>query len=183
MAEGSIRAVVAYESMFGNTERVAHAVAAGLALEDVETSVLDVSGPPSVDVRDVDLLVVGAPTHAFSLSRPTTREEAVKQGARAAAAETGLREWIERLPVHDWQAPLAATFDTRVSKVRHLPASGSRRAAHLLTRHGCRIIGSPAGFLVRDVAGPLESREVERAIAWGRQVAVAAQNRLAVLHV
>lgn len=180
MSEGSIRALVAYESMFGNTERVAHAVAAGLALEDVETSVLDVSGPSPVDVRDIDLLVVGAPTHAFSLSRPTTRQEAVKQGGREAAAEDGLREWIDRLPTQSWRAPLAAAFDTRVTKVRYLPASASRRAAHLLGRHGCRMVGSPAGFLVRDVPGPLESREVDRAIAWGRQIAVAAQNRLAV---
>jgi hypothetical protein len=180
MSEGSIRALVVYESMFGNTERVAHAVAAGLALEDVVTTVCDVSGPLSVDVRDIDLLVVGAPTHAFSLSRPSTRQEAVKQGAREEAAEDGLREWIGRLPGHGWRAPLAAAFDTRVTKVRYLPASASRRASHLLAQHGCRMVGSPAGFLVRDVPGPLESREVDRAISWGRQIAVAAQDRLAL---
>src|SRR6185295_14731721 len=39
MGEGStIRALVAYESMFGNTERVAQAVAAGLGLEDIEAT-------------------------------------------------------------------------------------------------------------------------------------------------
>jgi hypothetical protein len=180
MSEGStIRALVAYESMFGNTERVAHGVAAGLGLEDVETTVLDVSGSSSVDVRDVDLLVVGAPTHAFSLSRPSTRKDAVSQGGREAAEPTGMREWISHLPSQGWHAPLAAAFDTRVTKVRYLPASASRRAAHLLGQHGCRMAVPPAGFLVRDVPGPLESREVDRAIAWGRQVAVAARNLLA----
>jgi hypothetical protein len=181
MSEGSmIRALVAYESMFGNTERVAHAVAAGLGQEDVETTVIDVSGSSSVDVRDVDLLVVGAPTHAFSLSRPATRKEAVGQGGRAAAEVTGMREWLSRLPTQGWRTPLAAAFDTRVTKVRCPPASASRRAAHLLEKHGCRMVASPVGFLVTDVPGPLESREVDRAIAWGRQVAVATQNRLAV---
>jgi hypothetical protein len=179
MGEGSIRALVAYESMFGNTERVAKAVAAGLGLENVEASVFDVSGPSPVDVRDVDLLVVGAPTHAFSLSRPTTRAEAISQGGRETAEDSGMREWIESLP-GDWTPPLAAAFDTRVSKVRYLPASASRRAAHLLAKHGCRLVASPAGFLVQGVPGPLESRQVEHAIAWARQVAVAAQNRLAV---
>jgi len=180
MGEGStIRALVAYESMFGNTERVAQAVAAGLGLEDIEATVIDVSGPSPVDVRDVDLLVVGAPTHAFSLSRPTTRTEAVSQGGRESAAATGMREWIEALP-QDSSAPLAAAFDTRVTKVRYLPASASRRAAHLLSKHGCRMVASPAGFLVQDIPGPLESRQVEHAIAWARQVAMAAQNRLAV---
>jgi len=180
MGEGSkIRALVAYESMFGNTERVAQAVAAGLGLEDIEATVIDVSGASPVDVRDVDLLVVGAPTHAFSLSRPTTRSDAVSQGGRKSAEGTGMREWLEALP-EDGSAPVAAAFDTRVTKVRYLPASASRRAAHLLSKHGCRMVASPAGFLVRDVAGPLESRQVDRAIAWARQVAVATQNRLAV---
>jgi flavodoxin len=184
MSERStIRALVAYESMFGNTERVAHAVAAGLGLEDVGTTVLDVSGSSSVDVREIDLLVVGAPTHAFSLSRPSTRKDAVSQGGRQTAEMTGMREWISRLPSQGWHAPLVAAFDTRVSKVHYLPACASRRAAHLLGQHGCRMVVRPAGFLVRDVPGPLESREVDRAIAWGRQVAVAAQNLLAVSHV
>jgi len=179
MGEGStIRALVAYESMFGNTERVAQAVAAGLGLEDIEATVIDVSNPSPVDVRDVDLLVVGAPTHAFSLSRATTRDEAVSQGGRESAAATGMREWIDALP-QDTPLPLAAAFDTRVSKVRYLPASASRRAAHLLSKHGCRLVASPAGFLVHDVTGPLESRQVEHAIAWARQVAVTAQHRLA----
>jgi len=180
MAEGSkIRALVAYESMFGNTERVAQAVAAGLGLEDIETTVVDVSDPSPVDVRDVDLLVVGAPTHAFSLSRPSTRTEALNQGGRNTAVATGMREWLEALP-HDWTPPLAAAFDTRASKVRYLPACASRRAAHLLGQHGCRMVAPPAGFLVQDVQGPLESRQVDRAIAWARQVAVATQHHLAV---
>jgi hypothetical protein len=42
------------------------------------------------------------------------------------------------------------------------------------------MVTAPAGFLVEGVEGPLESREVEHAIAWSRQVAAAAQNRLAV---
>jgi hypothetical protein len=67
-----------------------------------------------------------------------------------------------------------------VTKVRSLPASASRRASHLLAQHGCRMVGTPTGFLVRDVPGPLESREVDRAISWGRQIAVAAQDRLAL---
>jgi hypothetical protein len=90
-----------------------------------------------------------------------------------------LREWIEALP-DDGRPPLAAAFATRVTKVRYLPASASRRAAHLLGKHGCRMVAPPSGFLVRDVPGPLESHQVDRAIAWGRQVAAAAQNRLAL---
>jgi flavorubredoxin len=176
-AQPMIRALVAYESMFGNTERVARAVAAGLRLEAVDTTVLDVSHAKAVDLDDIDLLVVGAPTHAFSLSRPTTRAEAVRQGGRDTAVVLGVREWLGALPDTDRHL-VAATFDTRVSKVRYLPASASRRAARMLTEHGYRLISPPMGFLVHDVAGPLESREIDRAIAWSRSVALEAQHRL-----
>jgi hypothetical protein len=173
-----IRALVAYESMFGNTERVARAVAAGLRLEGLDATVLDVSHAEPVDLDDIDLLVVGAPTHAFSLSRPATRADAVRQGARDAAVAVGVREWLGALP-ETGRRPLAAAFDTRASKVRYLPASASRRAARMLAERGHHLVCPPIGFLVHDVAGPLESREVDRAIAWSRRVALEAQHRLA----
>ncbi len=179
MSEGSTaHAVVAYESMFGNTERVAHAVATGLRLEGFDATVVDVSKNPPVDLDAIELLVVGAPTHAFSLSRAATRADAVEQGGRADAAITGMREWLQSLP-EGGRAPLAAAFDTRVTKVRYLPASASRRAARLLAEQGCRLLSAPTGFSVHDVPGPLESREIDRAIAWARRVATEAQTRLA----
>jgi flavorubredoxin len=178
-AQPAVKALVAYESMFGNTERVARAVAAGLRLEGVDTTVLDVAHAADVDLADVDLLVVGAPTHGFSLSRPATRRDAVRQGGRTDAAALGMREWLETLD-EDTRRPLVATFDTRVTKVRYLPASASRRAARTLNDHGFHIVGSPTGFLVHDVSGPLESREVDRAIAWGRGVASESHSQLTV---
>lgn len=179
MSEGpTARALVAYESMFGNTERVAHAVATGLRLEGFDALVVDVSRNPIVDFAAFDLLVVGAPTHAFSLSRASTREDAVKQGGRPDAASVGMREWLHALPT-DWRPPLAAAFDTRVTKVRYLPASASRRAARVLADHRCILLSAPTGFLVHDVPGPVESREIDRAIAWARGVATDAHSRLA----
>ncbi|MGA8247801.1 MAG: flavodoxin domain-containing protein [Nocardioides sp.] len=173
-----IQALVAYESMFGNTERVARAVAAGLRLEGVDTKVLDVSHAKPVDLDVIDLLVVGAPTHGFSLSRPYSRADAARQGGREAAVEIGVREWLGSLP-DTGRNLIAATFDTRVSKVRYLPASASRRAARMLAERGHHLVSPPMGFLVHDVAGPLESREIDRAIAWSRSVALEAQHRLA----
>jgi len=174
----TMRALVAYESMFGNTERVARAVAAGLRLEGIDATVVNVCDSPSADLADVDLLVVGAPTHGFSLSRAVTRHDAVRQGGREDAEHHGMREWLGTLE-HTDRPILAATFDTRVTKVRYLPASASRRAARALTERGHRMVSPPMGFLVQDVSGPLESREVDRAIAWSRRVASEAQARLA----
>ena len=172
----TMRALVAYESMFGNTERVARAVAAGLRLEGVDTTVVNVARSEPVDLSGVDLLVVGAPTHGFSLSRHVTRHDAVRQGGRQDAEQVGMREWLGTLD--DERPLLTATFDTRVTKVRYLPACASRRAARELTHHGHRMVSAPMGFLVEDVSGPLESREVDRAIAWSRRVAHEAHHRL-----
>jgi hypothetical protein len=108
-----------------------------------------------------------------------TRHDAVRQGGRAEAEQTGLREWLGTL-ADDGRHLLVATFDTRVTKVRYLPASASRRAARELAEHGYRMISAPMGFLVQDVSGPLESREIDRAIAWSRRVAAEAQSRLAL---
>jgi hypothetical protein len=172
-----LRALVAYESMFGNTERVAGAVAAGLRLEGADTTVVDVAHSEPVDLADVDLLVVGAPTHGFSLSRPASRRDAVRQGAREDAECAGMREWLGTLE-HGDRPVLAAAFDTRVTKVRYLPACASRRAARELAKHGHQMVSAPIGFLVQGVPGPLESREVDRAIAWARSVAAEARTRL-----
>jgi flavodoxin len=172
-----LRARVVYESLFGNTEWVARAVAEGLRLEGLDVTVGDVRDTSATD--DHNLLVVGAPTHAFSLSRASTRQDAVKQGAPPETASTGLREWITALatPAHDEH--LVAAFDTRVRKVRHLPAAASRKAAHLLTKKGFELVVPPHGFLVEDVAGPLSEGQLQEATAWGRKVAVDAQHRLA----
>lgn len=172
--------LLVYESMFGNTAQVAQAVAMGLREGGIELEVVNVRDHPTPEkpADAVDLLVVGGPTHGFSLSRPTTRHDAVRQGAPLSAEEHGLREWIDALPSDDGHR-LAATFDTRVTKVRRLPKAAANRAGHLLRRHGYDVITKPSGFLVEDVSGPLVRDELQRAQAWGRDVATMATRRLA----
>lgn len=173
-----LKALLVFESMFGNTQAVAEAVAEGLRLEGLDVTVTHVHEAPAADRFDHDLLVVGAPTHAFSLSRPSTREDAVRQGAPASAADgTGLREWISAMREPRGER-LVATFDTRVTKVRRIPKAASTRAAKLLTRSGFRLVTRPAGFLVTDTSGPLEEGELERATAFGRSVGAAARDRM-----
>jgi len=176
------RALVLFESFFGNTERVAQAVAAGLRLEDWSVTILDVSEVSDTSLDGVDLLIVGAPTHAFSLSRTTTRTEAVARGGRASYAGRGMREWLDGLDTAQG-VRLAAAFDTRVSKVRHLPASAARRTARILRGKDYHLVLTPHGFVVRDVEGPLESHQVEDAVAWGRAAAREAQQARAALHI
>jgi hypothetical protein len=172
-----LRALVVYESMFGNTETVAECVAEGLRLDNVEVEVMEVGNAPMTIPEDVDLLVVGAPTHAFSLSRPGTRADAVRQGAPEARQQLGLREWLAAVvPPHPQLA--VAAFDTRVAKVRRLPKAAGPRAAKLARRRGFMLLTKPAAFVVDDIKGPLGAQEPEHAVEWGRIVA-----GIALLHV
>jgi hypothetical protein len=174
-----MKALVVYESMFGNTEKVAAAVARGLQLENVDTGLAEVGSATSDIASDVDLLVVGAPTHAFALSRPRTRADAVRQGAYAERARLGLREWLGSVRFDAARPPLLMAFDTRATKVRWLPKSAGPSAVHVGRRRGLEPVGKPVGFLVDDLRGPLLDGELERAAAWGRQLGVEGRDRIA----
>ena len=125
------KALVVYESMWGNTEKVARAVAEGLA-SALQVEVYEVTDAPGSPTQDVDLIVVGGPTHAFSMTRASTRQDARSQGADHGG-ETGLREWLDGLPSGE-PAQHVATFDTRVEKMRHLPGSAAKSAARVVHR-------------------------------------------------
>src|SRR4051794_29450005 len=164
----TMRALVVFESMFGNTEAVALAVADGLA-RSMHVDVREVSQAPASLPDDVDLLVAGGPTHAFSMSRPASRAAAVEQGASAERSAIGLREWLDDLGRTTVKAPVA-TFDTRVYKARRLPGSAARKALRVVRGQGIRTLGS-ASFFVEDTTGPLLHGELERAREWGRGLA------------
>src|SRR5512133_3481022 len=129
-----MRSLVVFESMFGDTETIARAIGDGLS-HTMRVIIVDVATAPRVG-EDVDLLVVGWPTHAFGMTRPNTRR-AVRQGGRATAADLGLREWLDELtPTNRVRA---APFDTRINK-RFIPGSAARSAGNLLRRAGVRLV-------------------------------------------
>jgi flavodoxin len=161
-----MKALVVYESMFGNTATVARAVADGLAGRFEVTLAEAHTGPVAAGT---DLLVVGGPTHAFGMSRPGTRADAVRQGA-AGAAEAGLREWLDGCPPLDGVP--AAAFDTRVPNP--LFGSAARKARRALRRLGARPVAPAESFRVAGTPGPLLDGEEARARAWAQAVAQAA---------
>ncbi|MEZ3159871.1 flavodoxin domain-containing protein [Microbacterium sp. BWT-B31] len=159
-----MKSLVVYESMFGNTHDIAEAIAIGLA-DTGDVDILDVSNAPT-DLAGVDLLVVGGPTHAFSMSRENSRSEAVSKGATDAST-TGIREWLDALPAQGPHPPLA-TFDTH-AKQRWIPGSAAKAAAKEAKHHGLRAVASES-FYVEGTEGPLAEGELERATAWGRSL-------------
>jgi len=163
------RAAVVCESMFGNTAALGREIGSELRDQGYDVDVWDVEQAPAPDSLDVDLLVVGAPTHAFSLSRPGTRADAVRQGADPARAHTGVREWLDvaEAPRHQ---PRLVCFDTRVTRVRHLPGSAARTAMRLGDKHHLGRRLAIESFYVEDVGGPLLEGELDRARELARDV-------------
>jgi hypothetical protein len=163
-----MRALVVYESMFGNTGLIAEAIADGLAVHgEVET--VEVGAAPVLLPAEVDLLVVGGPTHAFGMSRPGTRSNAKGQTeAPLVSPGIGIREWLEGIarPRHRVSS---AAFDTRIDKPR-VPGSAAAAAAKRLRRLGFHQAMSPESFFVVGGTGPLLPGEYERAHRWGDSV-------------
>ena len=170
-----MRALVVVESMFGNTREVARAVARGL-FPMIEVDLREVGHAPTRPGADVGLLVVGGPTHAFGMTRPSTRSDARADGALVVAApDVGLREWLAVLEPAT-PGTLVATFDTRVHRPR-LPGSAARGARKALRQRGFLPLDAPESFWVEGTTGPLLPGETERARAWGAALGRSARAR------
>lgn len=163
-----MRALVVFESMFGNTEKIADAIGQGLATQ-MSVDIVEVGTAPTEIGADTVLLVVGGPTHAFGMSRPQTRQEAVKQaGGDVVSRSRGIREWLAAVTR---SAPVpAVAFDTRVNK-RFVPGSAARAAQRRLRGKGFGSAGKPTTFYVEGTPGPLLEGELSRAREWGERLA------------
>ena len=163
------RALVVYESMWGNSEQLAQAVSEGVA-ELMPVDLTDVAAAPT-DLADVALVIAGGPTHGHTMSRPRTRRDARGHGALHGSIGIGLREWLDELP--DEHERWLAAFDTRVKTGLRLPASAARSAARVGRRHRFHSAAPPKSFYLLDADGPLAPGELDQARSWGRSVAAA----------
>lgn len=164
-----MRAVIITESLWGNTEQIAQQIADGLraARAALDVEVVPAAQDP-LDLAEVALLVVGGPTHAFTMSTPATRHGAIQQGA-TAIPDAGIREWIAAQPAAA-RPVLTATFDTRVVAPR-LPGSAAKKALKRLVRLGFQPAAEAETFGVHGYGGPVADGELARARAWGTQLA------------
>jgi Flavodoxins len=161
-----MKALVVYESIWGNTEKIARAIATGMD-ETMTVDIMDSESAPKT-VEDYDLVVVGGPTHAFSMTRSSTRQSAVAQQGAPRAPARGIREWLVEL-TPPGRPISAATFDTRVDKPR-LPGSAAKAAKRELRELGFEIAAKQESFRVHGYEGPLVDGELARAEQWGRDL-------------
>jgi hypothetical protein len=174
-----MRALVIYESMYGNTHLVADAIASGLfdraeltGLHLTQLTVVPLAEATPDMLETADLVVVGGPTHVHGMSRPSTRKAAVDAVHKTPAPEFGLdrdapgagiREWFASLPRFTGRA---AAFDTRMEGVPMFTGRASKGIARQLRKHGFMLVAPPESFLVTKHNALVEGEEA-RAQAWG----------------
>ena len=139
-----MRTLVVYDSVFGNTERIALAVRASLLSAGDATAVRAAEYKPG-DLSGVDFLVVGSPTRAFSPTKAVT-------------------SFLKGLPEGALRGVKTAAFDTRIalkdvdSKFLNVMVKLFGYAAEPIARNlrkkGGELVAAPEAFYVKGSEGP-----------------------------
>lgn len=150
-----MKTLVIYDSVFGNTQKIAEAMGSAL-----NAPVQSVKNTSASQLAGLELLIVGSPTRQFN-----------------ATPET--QAFLKGLPVGALKGVKVAAFDTRIASAtikfflfRWMVQSNyaDKKIAAGLLRAGGSLAGQ-AGFLVKESEGPLAEGELERAAAWALQLA------------
>jgi flavodoxin len=146
-----MNSTVVYESRYGNTARIAQAIATSLEAAG-PVRLVEATDATAFAVAGVDLLVVGGPTEGHGVS-PT------------------LRGRLEQLPPDALKDVIVAAFDTRLTWPAILAGASAPGIARILQRKGARLIVPPESFLVTGTKNVhLCDGEIERAGAWAERI-------------
>ncbi len=155
-----MKALIVYDSVFGNTEQIAKAIGDSLA-DLTSTEVVKVSEAKLEQLQGTGLLIVGSPTRAF---KPTK----------------AIVDFLIQIPSNGLKGINVAAFDTRVNTedVNSRILNGfvrifgyaAKPIADKMQKKGGNLVLPPEGFFVKDNEGPLKDGELERAAKWAKQV-------------
>lgn len=152
-----MKTLIVYDSMYGNTEKIARAIGGAITGEVI---VLRASESSATDFKSVDLLIVGSPTQGFRATKP-------------------VQVFIEGIPKDGLKGMNVAAFDTRMPEaeagrglrfIMKIGGYAAPRIAEALQKKGGKLVAPPEGFLVKDKEGPLVGGELERAGSWATAV-------------
>lgn len=146
-----MKTLVVYGTRYGNTEKIAVAISAGLRSVGM-VEMLTVEKTTTLQISDYNLVVLGGPTEGHGATEPI------------AAFIDEIGEGFTGITV--------ATFDTRLRWPKWLSGSAADSIAGRLERFGANLIIPPTSFIVTGKPAALEAGELERAEAWGRALAI-----------
>jgi flavodoxin len=146
-----MNALVVYFSKFGNTQRVAAAIAGTIGPEGIASAV-SMDEVTVSDLAGSDLVIMGSPTHRMNL--PEAVRPMLKRLPRRALLGTPVAAFDTSYKMSPWLARFTAAgkLDKRLRKLG-----------------GKRVVPSET-FLVVEREGPLYDGEIERARAWAGSI-------------
>ncbi len=161
-----MKAIVVYESHWGNTAAIARAIAEGIGPAARALSTAEAVGDALVGV---DLIVAGAPLLGFSLPTAAMLKSLAANAGRDPTppdlSHPALRVWLAALPAG---RGAAAAFETRIW---WSPGSAAKTALGTLAEKGYQPAAKAQRFIVQGRYGPLRAGELERAKRWGAELA------------
>ena len=164
-----MKAVVVYESLWGNTAAAAKAIAEGIGGDARAVSTAEAT---SDIVKDADLIVAGAPLLGFKLPDDAMRQSigANKANPTPDLSHPAMRDWLAKLPAGTGRG---AGFETRIW---WSPGSAAKTIAESLATLGYEPAAPAEKFIVTGKYGPLKDGELDRARAWGATLAQAVES-------
>ncbi len=154
-----MKCLIVYDSNFGNTEKIARAIAGAITpLGKVE--VLRASEANPSELASIDFLIVGSPTHAGRATRT-------------------IKEFLKKIPENALKNVGVTSFDTRFSAkdkgvgvriLLRVLGYAAGRIMNSVESKGGYLAAEPEGFIVTDNEGPLKKGELERAASWAKEI-------------
>jgi hypothetical protein len=163
-----MKAIVVYESYWGNTAAVARAIAEGIGPDARAMSTAEARGDI---LANVGLIVAGSPIIAFQLPTEKTRADMAARPGKAPSppdlSHPSMRSWLEALPKGSGRA---AAFETGF---KLSPGGAAGAILKILKSRGYLPVAKKQRFLVKGSYGPIREGELDRAKAWGVELAQA----------
>lgn len=157
-----LRVLIVYDSVYGNTAKIAEALIAGVDVHD-ESRIFKAQDAAVTDLTGIDLLLVGSPTHGGTFTEP-------------------VKNFLNAIPDQGLNGIKAAAFDTSFSKetqgaflkiIISIFGVAAPKIADTLEAKGADVLAAET-FIVLDTEGPLQDGEIERSEKWARELIASA---------
>jgi flavodoxin len=146
-----MKALIVVDSIFGNTEKVARAIAEGLT-PFAEVKVIHPGEFNPADLAEINLLIVGSPVQAGKQTK-------------------AIQEFLDKIPADSLKNIRVSAFDTRMKMwLAKVFGYAAGRIVDNLKSKGGALAAEPEGFIVKGRQGPLAEGEIERAKAWAESI-------------
>lgn len=147
------KAIVVFDTKFGNTERVAKSIAKGIENRGISSSCLAIGSVRPETLKECDLLVIGAPTQQFTASKP-------------------MKEFISRLEAEEGlDGKMFFAFDTKLPS--RFSGSAAKYIESRLLRMGLHEIAERSSAVGRGSEFRLDEGELERFERLGEELGIA----------